>query len=97
MFGIAPWKNRQLLLYLFGSKNLLVFFDLSFRSRSQKDKKKKKKKEQNLLLKKNERKFPLGISLSLSLKNSCFPFETHLDLKHLPFWKSLHMGWDVCF
>ena len=37
MFGIAPWKNRQLLLYLFGSKNLLVFFDLSFRSRSQKD------------------------------------------------------------
>jgi len=59
MFGIAPWKNRQLLLYLFGSKNLLVFFDLSFRSRSQ--------KEQNLLLKKNERKFPLGISLSQKL------------------------------
>ena len=21
---------------------------------------------------------------------------THLDLKHLPFWKSLHMGCDVC-
>ena len=61
MFGIAPWKNRQLLLYLFGSKNLLVFFDLSFRSRSQ--------KEQNLLLKKKMKGNSLGnFSLSLSQK-----------------------------
>ena len=82
MVGTAPWKNRQL---LFKEEEeffvrRLLVFDSTLFFC------RLARFQRRRLFVSKKRKFWAG-HLNLI---------THLDLKHLPFWKSLHMGCDVC-
>ena len=82
MVGTAPWKNRQL---LFKEEEeffvrRLLVFDATLFFC------RLARFQRRRLFVSKKRKFWAG-HLNLI---------THLDLKHLPFWKSLHMGCDVC-